>query len=212
VTPEQLEEAVKIACESLKERRYIWDNVPGYAHARMFGPIKVYSRIRGVLERDGDRLLYDGDGKLVPTFGGSPVGFNIYDDEKGGRLIAKAQDGDQIAHNVLCWVASRFVESGCAFPTQLRAYIAGTLYSQSRKAPRRGRGRDPYANYIRDDDVTRVVRKVVELGFRPTRNRATETESACSIVAQALAKLGIHLSVPAVEKIWSASRKGSARN
>jgi hypothetical protein len=90
MTPEQVEEAVKIACQSLKERLFIWDEVPGYAHARIFEPIKVYSRVRGVLERDGDRLLYDGDGQLVPTFGGSAAGFNIYDDKKGARLIAKA--------------------------------------------------------------------------------------------------------------------------
>jgi hypothetical protein len=215
MTSEQVAEAIQLAYQSLKRDSFFWaSEVPGYVHVRMFEPLKIVSRIHGgdVVERDGLKLLYDSDGRLVPRLGGRPGDFdNVYDDDKAEPLIAKASDGDQMAHNVLCSVAARFVESGCAMPSRLRAYIAGTLSSQFRKAPQRHRGPDPYANYIRDGDVARVIGEVVKLGFRPTRNRATtEAESACSIVAKALTKVGLNLSVPAVEKIWSASRKRPA--
>lgn len=50
--------------------------------------------------------------------------------------------------------------------------------------------------------VAWTILNVTMLGFRPTRNRATEAEFACSIVARALGRLGVHLSESAVEKIW----------
>ena len=40
-------------------------------------------------------------------------------------------------------------------------------------------------------------------GFAPTRNPATEKESACSIVTEALSRRGVNLGEKAVEKIWS---------
>jgi hypothetical protein len=95
-------------------------------------------------------------------------------------------------------------------PAHLRKYIATYLREQSRKAPERRRGRDPYANYYRDTKIASVVRELVDLGYQPTRNRASDNESACSIVARALEKMGVHLSVPAVEKIWNTYRRNSA--
>jgi len=211
VTTENVSKAIQIAYDSLKRHSFYWDSVvPGYIDARMAEPIKLYSRTKGaeVIERDGFQLVSRVDGQLVPRFGGAKGFDNVYDDEKGARLIARAATGDQVAHGVLCFVAARFVESGCSFPPNLREYIAGALLSQSKEPPQRRRGRDPYANYSRDRDVARVVKEIMNLGFRPTRNRATESESACSIVSRALNELAtelnldIGLSDVAIEKIW----------
>jgi hypothetical protein len=44
---------------------------------------------------------------------------------------------------------------------------------------------------------------VSEQGFHPTRNRETDyQESACSIVAEALKRLGHNMTEGNVEKIW----------
>jgi hypothetical protein len=158
--------------------------------------------IQTVVEREGEHLVYDGDGSLIPQFGliGNLAG--IYDDDKGEQLIAKAVRGDQVAHRVLCYFAAGFVKGGCGLPLRLRQYIAASLHSQAKEPPQRRRGRDPYANNTRDFYIALTVSQIVGLGFRPTRNRATESESACSITAKALAKCGLHMDERNVERIW----------
>jgi hypothetical protein len=71
----------------------------------------------------------------------------------------------------------------------------------------RKRGGDGYANGARDITIANAVRGIHQkFGFSPTRNKATNQESACSIVNLALRRSGIHMSEAAVERIW---RKGS---
>ena len=158
-----------------------------------------------IAERNGVQLVDVGDG-WVPRIGGinykSLNYSNIYDDEKGEQLIARAVLGDPIAHKTLCSIAAYFVTAGCEMPTHLRTYVAGFLTQQSKQETARRRGRDPYANYVRDLDITKIVFEVCRLGFKPTRNRASANESACSVVGQALDRLGADLGETAVEKIW----------
>jgi hypothetical protein len=158
-----------------------------------------------IVERNGIKLVHV-EGRLVPRLGGINYKtcnyHHIYDDEKGERLIARAKAGDEVAHKVLCSIASRFIAGDCAMPASLGRYAAEVLGRQSQGAPRRRRGRDPYGNHVRDFHITSAVLNVARLGLKPTRNRATEKESACSIVRGALEKLGVHLSEAAVEKIW----------
>ena len=171
-------DAVEIAYQSLNQNWRYWlePEVPGYAEEILFGPIKLLSKISGpVIECEGFKFVRDGDDRLVPRMGGwRDEWHNIYDDTKGRRLIAKATTGDQVAQNILCAIATRFVESGCSMPAHLRKYIATYLREQSRKAPERRRGRDPYANYYRDTKIASVVRELVDLGYQPTRNRASD--------------------------------------
>src|SRR5688572_15496472 len=120
MTSKKIAEAARLAYQSLKIKSFFWDSeVPGYAHAKMFEPRKILTAIRcaNVVERDGCQLLHDGEGRLVPRLGKRPDGlYNIYDDHKAERLIAKAAKGDQVAHNLLSRVAARFIEGGCALP------------------------------------------------------------------------------------------------
>jgi hypothetical protein len=82
--------------------------------------------------------------------------------------------------------------------------------SLNKRKPRKP-GADAFAYGTRDISVANAVRITSrDFGFRPTRNRAARdtegAESACSIIAQALHRLGIHMSEDAVEKSW---RRGS---
>ena len=50
-----------------------------------------------------------------------------------------------------------------------------------------------------------MVSRLVDIGIKPTRNRAARdnTESGCSAVAKALARVGIHIDETGVEKVWA---------
>jgi hypothetical protein len=201
-------ETEEYAYELLKGSQGHWkDRRSVKSDAMTMDQLMVCPTIPGseTVERNGVKLV-DVDGELVPRLGGinykSCNYHHIYDDEKGEQLIARAVIGDEIAHRVLCSVAARFVAGGCNMPKRLRDYVAELLTRQSQQAPQRRRGRDPYANYVRDFYITSAVLQLCRLGLKPTRNRATERESACSIVSRALERLQVELAEPAVEKIW----------
>ena len=154
-------------------------------------------------KHNGGRFVADDRGELVPILNGCPGWVSIYDDEKGAELIVKARSGDQLAHKVLCQIAAFFIRDDCSQPPQLRTYIVDSLQSEASDPPPRRRGVDPLANESRNFRIAWAIGEVIKLGFHPTRNRATaDTQSACSVVTAALAKCGVHLSEPAVEKIW----------
>lgn len=95
-------------------------------------------------------------------------------------------------------------------PDHIREYLQGLLQiRQVRLNKKIGRGRE--ANGARDLFIAKAVYGVTQMGYRPTRNRATKDKegapSACSIVATALADLGVPMGEAAVEKIWVAARK-----
>jgi hypothetical protein len=73
----------------------------------------------------------------------------------------------------------------------------------TRARPKLKPGRKPEDNFLRDCLIRMAVAALVELGLRPTRNREQrDRPSACSIVRDALAQAGVHLTEAAVEKIW----------
>jgi len=76
-------------------------------------------------------------------------------------------------------------------PKHVRQEIAEALL----KGPSRKRGRKKVDNFHRDLALATAVFKVSEkFGFRPTRNRVSKSQSACSIVAEACRRLGyVHL-------------------
>jgi hypothetical protein len=68
----------------------------------------------------------------------------------------------------------------------------------------RRRGRHVKGAYWRRDlRIAQMVARVAERGFPPTRNVASRTESACSIVSTALKSIGIQMSERTIEDIWN---------
>jgi len=54
----------------------------------------------------------------------------------------------------------------------------------------------------RDAIIANVVAHITEYGLAPTRNRASQQASACSVVSEVLAEHGIHLDETGVEDVW----------
>lgn len=73
----------------------------------------------------------------------------------------------------------------------------------AREYPRTGPGRSPHTNQVRDAVIVRAVRALVEAGLTATRNEASDPDSACDAVAQALQAHERTLGYAAVAKIWS---------
>ena len=125
-------------------------------------------------------LVYDGDGQLVPPE--CLVGLQAWLLKstmtiKARNLLAKAEDGEDVAHNLLCLIAARFVKGGCAMPAAIaRIHSPKALKSQASVTLHSG-GVDAilmpimlWNFYV----ACAILLYVVKLGFCPTRNRATE--------------------------------------
>jgi hypothetical protein len=83
-----------------------------------------------------------------------------------------------------------------------RAYLSLTAPPQSRKKPGRkpGSGQWHRRNATIFDAITLIKQ---EYGLTATRNRATETASAASIVCEALRGLGMRISEPQINRIYA---------
>jgi hypothetical protein len=90
-------------------------------------------------------------------------------------------------------------------PHNLRMYVMVILRHRYEALPPRSRGGDKYANFARNLFIVGSLRRLKARGFKPTRNRETRNdpkESGCSIVAQALRRIGIHITPIGVEEVW----------
>ena len=70
-------------------------------------------------------------------------------------------------------------------------------------------GRPPVDFFARNVMISIAVQNTIRRGFHPTRNDIPHGESACSIVALALGKLGVTLTEKHVAKIWQKLHKRS---
>ena len=141
----------------------------------------------------------------IPVFEGLDGKLVQYDDSKGEKLVKKALDGDADADAALCEIAFKYVLFGCELPPNLRAYIALLLRRRSETPGRRRRGGDKYANVDRNVFIVGALTHLKHRGFKPTRNRESKNdrrESGCSIVAQALKRIGIHITEVGIEEVW----------
>ncbi len=87
-------------------------------------------------------------------------------------------------------------------PPRLVNYIFGRLMAEYASGPK-SRGRPAHTNETRNFRIGwAVIAAQRNYGLRPTRNVASDTDSACSIVQKALETRGLALSESAVEKIW----------
>lgn len=122
-------------------------------------------------------------------------------------LVQTAKNGDPDADGLLHRLGGMFVSAGAPIPEPLRSYIAERLrYETNPKRSRRGK--HPQANLLRDFAIVYLIARLSDHGFCETRNREQRVqESACSILAAALAKVGIHIAETGIEKIWEKRKR-----
>ena len=121
--------------------------------------------------------------------------------ETPGEVIAQAKAGDRVAHYALCAVAESLGRRGEPLPDGLNRYILNAAKSGR---PSFKQGRTRYGNNTRNHLICWAVTRVTEMtGFDPTRNEATDSESGCSIVAEATKKAKFRsLAEGTINEIW----------
>ena len=126
------------------------------------------------------------------------------------ELTSRALLGSYEARNTLYDFADALTAAGKPLPLWLQEFLIWAARNARGSAGRK-RGRDPYANEHRNSIISNAVGMLAELdGFRPSRNTVTKApkraECGCSIVANALARVGIHMTEANVTAIWQAER------
>jgi hypothetical protein len=125
-------------------------------------------------------------------------------------IVERARRGSRLDHEIACELAMEMLEVGKTAPLSLRDYISRVL----RDGPPPGKpGVSPQKHFSRNLAIEEAVTLVHSLyGFKLTRNPATRSkpnapESACSIVARALAALGLHISEDGVKEAYDQAQK-----
>jgi hypothetical protein len=114
------------------------------------------------------------------------------------QLLAMARAGRQAAHDALLDISRNLTSQRKPLPLPLQEYLANEAASFRRK-----KGAPALSDWERNLFIAGTVILLCErYGLKPTRNRETKTESACSIVASVLGRFRINKREAAVEKIW----------
>ena len=117
--------------------------------------------------------------------------------------VAETNEGDAAIFE-LCFIAAELIERGEPLPDHLKVFIVNVLRRDPifDAAMKPGPKRTDLAH--RDVCIAEAVEHIVKTwNFSATRNNATETPSATSIVKVALERgAGLHLTEAAINKIW----------
>jgi hypothetical protein len=127
-------------------------------------------------------------------------------DEWAARRVKWAHEGNEWAELILLELAAALIEHGKPIPESMRPFTAKHLRDRNERQPRR-RGRKPSDLTFRDFTIATAIGMIaLQWKLRPTRNEASSRPSAASIVKDALARgANLHLTEPAINKIWSSS-------
>ena len=129
-------------------------------------------------------------------------------DEWIANLVSIAKDGGDDAG--IRQIAAHMMSKGHELPVSLREYVIEVLRAPTaaKKNPAKP-GPDARSLAVRDTVIRQTVAWIARrYDLKPTRNVATDTAaSSCSVVSEALSRIGIHLSEGAVAKIWDGRKK-----
>jgi len=155
-------------------------------------------------------------GGFKPTTDRKRVNRRLPNDE--AQLFGMAQSGDLDAQEALRrGIEVAFVFGTAPDPDGLRSIALSEIRvsylkwlmresSASTTKPSRGRVR-PKLLQVRNEGIVAAIEWVVGKGIPPTRERATADKggllSACAIVAEALRRLGLHMTERNIEDIWA---------
>ena len=114
-------------------------------------------------------------------------------------VIEAAKSGDRFARRALHNKLMGEIDDNFPILEEYKKYLIWLLWD-TREGKRR-RGRHPKLNHARDGWICKAVGIAISHGFRLTRNRASDRPSAASLVADALAEFGIHMTEANVELI-----------
>ncbi|TCU38767.1 hypothetical protein [Rhizobium azibense] len=122
------------------------------------------------------------------------------DQDRMDTLIAAAAAGDEHAFGQVASIAIWFLLTERPLPESFRRLEISLWSGKLPKLKPRKIGRD-----IQYGLVIYILQQ--DYGFKPTRNRATHgetdaTESGCSILSKALARMGQSVPEQTLEKIW----------
>ena len=128
----------------------------------------------------------------------------IYD--PGLAEILFSECSDPYCDRLLCNAAAMILQAtGGIADKRLRDYACRRLSGDMPPPPvKPARGRSADDNRWRNVCIVGyLIPPLLGAEFLPTRNEATATESACSIVSEALATIRIKLGEKAIAKIWA---------
>jgi hypothetical protein len=128
-----------------------------------------------------------------------------YDPSAANIFLASARAGDYYSDGVACGAAALLLAAtGGIADKRLRAYAAERLSGDVPPPAESTKDRNIYRDSV---IASYLIRPLVLRRFRPTRNEATKDadkgESACSIVSQALDRIGLNLSERRLSEIWT---------
>ena len=118
----------------------------------------------------------------------------VYDDDKGGALIAKAREVDHDVDHTLCQIAARYIFLGLALPTNLRDYTETILLDRA-NAPRFVEGGNRYQNVTRNFTITKAFAHLSK------EYPALSKTRAIGLIRKALEKIGVYISDDGVRQV-----------
>ena len=119
--------------------------------------------------------------------------------EDAAPIIAQAKAGDPLAIAAVEKAVAAFVAIDEPLPEPLKRFFFDSMVSGNK--PKRKPGKSPQDHHARNQWIALAVRVAMSYGFDRTRNRAHKYPSACSIVQETLASLGVHMTERNVETI-----------
>ena len=117
------------------------------------------------------------------------------------ELIEKSIS-NPLAYRALQEVVSRARHRDGSFSDELQEWILDVAEGK-REMPKLGRGRNPYANQIRNELIVRTIRALIDCGYTATRHDGSDPLSACDVVSRALKAHEIELTYDSVAKVWA---------
>jgi hypothetical protein len=127
---------------------------------------------------------------------------SVFDPKGVAGAIRLAKSGDPEARRGIHLAIIGYVKIGEPIPKPLQEYLVELLCRQNTPGKR---GRVPNKNYLRNACIKQAVRAAMDYRVDRTRNREpgakSNASSACSIVADILRDMGIHMTERTVEEI-----------